>query len=840
MPLKLHQDFTRPTLETSARRGPTLGITRATDGGITDADGWYRVVWDGEPRYMGATWAQNRVPDSDDLTAGTWTLTNLTAAENTSDYPSGLGLTRSWTLTDTVDGVDEAHFVGYSAGSEQDKTNILSVYAKAGTTDYLCLSARNWATNTARTAIFNLANGTVAVEGSIFDDSGIEDAGNGWYRCWGRLPAANALSTQDNINIGVSSGPLGNDAVYTGTASLTVHVAAPQGEMVEGRWDNNNHILQSDLDTNWSAIGTGASYATGADDPFGGTDAIAFSEGSASATSFYMQYVHNASAQDHMGRYTIFSVYAKAINRNWFRIGIVSFTGWPGTATVDFNLSTGETGYNAGTTIYGIEDAGNGWYRCWAGFSVNTDDSTGVFRLYASEGDNDIQYDGLSQESLYLYGAQVEVKKPSQTSPGTFVETSGSTVFAYTPSTYIPTSGAAETSLTGTATGLLIEEARTNLARESEDFSTSWSTISIAQVDTNQTVSPDGALTADKLGDNSATGTGNVRLVQSLTLSVSTQYCASIYAKADQLDWLRVVMSSMGNNAGMHFDLTNVATGTAVGSVDDSGIEDVGNGWCRCWYVFTTDGVDAAGNIDLYVCDADNDVTVDADGTSSIFIWGAQVEAGAFPSSYIPTTTASVTRNADSPGATVSETVTSEGYTLYSKVVTPYDIPDDRSLFVITDADQNDYVGMDVNNDDPRFLSGSAGGDGGNASGVANDFATAGTFETAGRFLEDDLSLYNNGVAQGTDTAADIPTEVCTELRVGRNIADNKWLNGTFVELRAWDYGFTNEQLEDASNGIFPTELRHKNPNLQHNDDDRRHKGTALRHNDVTLRHQGG
>ena len=74
-------------------------------------------------------------------------------------------------------------------------------------------------------------------------------------------------------------------------------------------------------------------------------------------------------------------------------------------------------------------------------------------------------------------------------------------------------------------------------------------------------------------------------------------------------------------------------------------IQSIGNGWYRCTIVGTTPAVVVVNRVDMIVSDNDANYVCAING--SIFIWGSQLEVGAYASSYIPTTTASVTRNAD-------------------------------------------------------------------------------------------------------------------------------------------------------------------------------------------------
>jgi hypothetical protein len=184
--------------------------------------------------------------------------------------------------------------------------------------------------------------------------------------------------------------------------------------------------------------------------------------------------------------------------------------------------------------------------------------------------------------------------------------------------------------------GLLIEESRTNLVLQSEDFSTTWSAIS-ATVSVNATTSPNGLVTADKLIVNLLSVTG--RLSQNTTLTGSHTFSA--FLKASEWSWAFITPSAAVG--GVWFNLSNGTIGTQQSGCVGS-IVSYGNGWYRCSVTLTGTGV--ASTARVTPTNADNANTA-GDGTSGIFAWGAQLEAGSFPTSYIPTVASSVVRSAD-------------------------------------------------------------------------------------------------------------------------------------------------------------------------------------------------
>jgi hypothetical protein len=194
--------------------------------------------------------------------------------------------------------------------------------------------------------------------------------------------------------------------------------------------------------------------------------------------------------------------------------------------------------------------------------------------------------------------------------------------------------------------GLLIEESRTNLLRYSAQLEIGAWGKTRATITANATVAPDGASTADKIVEDT-TASSTHFITQVIAFTAGTTYVLSAYVKADERNWFdfQLPSSIMGTIRNAFFDVSNGTLGTVTSGVT-AAITFAGNGWYRCSLTFTPT---ASGSVSFafLLADADNSISYTGDGTSGLFVWGAQLEAGAFATSYIPTTTASLTRNAD-------------------------------------------------------------------------------------------------------------------------------------------------------------------------------------------------
>jgi hypothetical protein len=211
--------------------------------------------------------------------------------------------------------------------------------------------------------------------------------------------------------------------------------------------------------------------------------------------------------------------------------------------------------------------------------------------------------------------------------------------------------------ITGQSLGLLVEESRSNQLRYSEDFSvTGISNWDTGQATTsrlsNIVVSPDGNTTADKLVEGTSTNSGYT-FYQPNSISGTGNICFSCFFKPAGRRYVEVNIWD-GNTiaAGAVFDIqtgTYISSGATGGgsiSVSSYGIIPYPNGWYRCYLVANRSSITY-----IYSRIVIRNNTIQAnyagDGTSGIYLWGAQLEAGAFPTSYIPTVASTVTRSAD-------------------------------------------------------------------------------------------------------------------------------------------------------------------------------------------------
>jgi hypothetical protein len=209
-----------------------------------------------------------------------------------------------------------------------------------------------------------------------------------------------------------------------------------------------------------------------------------------------------------------------------------------------------------------------------------------------------------------------------------------------------------------TCKGLLIEESRTNLFDASADFqgAGNWKYV-LGVLNTSAVVGPDGVTTVRKLVMNngaSPTFAGNSGVYNVLSLTNGTSYTYSVFAKSGEFNVIRFRDSYVsGNFLDINLDTGVITNGTAIYTNVSANL--YANGFRRIQFTFVFPGATGAVASPAYRADSTGD------GTSGFYVFGGQLEAGGFATSYIPTTTASVLRNADV--ATMTGTNFSDWYT---------------------------------------------------------------------------------------------------------------------------------------------------------------------------------
>lgn len=342
--------------------------------------------------------------------------------------------------------------------------------------------------------------------------------------------------------------------------------------------------------------------------------------------------------------------------------------------------------------------------------------------------------------------------------------------------------------LAKSARGILLEEQRTNLLTYSSAFS-NWASYQTT-VNSDVSVAPDGTTTADEIVRTA--GATDSRQV-TVTFSGNGTKSVSIFVKYSTspsfgLSMYDYTASATRLSAAFVFN-SGVPTSGNIGAGSVEAIENFGGGWYRIKLIVPN--VVAANNNVLFVvpCDAGS-----SNGQKTAF-WGAQAEDGAFATSYIPTTTATVTRIGDIATVPVSAFpyITTEGtLVVHAATYAPKDYAFGAEL---GDGTYNNRVSV---------ISGAVGSNSMfvDAAGVRPAFFGVAGVAGANMFyraaiaykVNDFASSVNGGNLQTTSSGA-VPTGITT-LHLGKFGGGGNILNGWIKQITYLPRRLTNAELQ--------------------------------------------
>ena len=390
----------------------------------------------------------------------------------------------------------------------------------------------------------------------------------------------------------------------------------------------------------------------------------------------------------------------------------------------------------------------------------------------------------------------------------TFTRTTG----AANPATYVDSNGYIVSatnnqprfdydSVTLACKGLLIEESRTNLFLQSQDLSTTWVNIASSE-QTDVAVSPDGTTNADKFIIDNGIASGSSTIYQSITkAATATTYTVSVYVKPAEYNSCRFVFrdtASAANNVSVYFNAATgaVASGPTAGGTFTAGtasISNAGNGWYRCTLTATT-STEISVQLRLYAYN-NGTGSVTGNGSDGIYLWGAQLETGAFATSYIPTTTAALTRNADV--ATMTGTNFSDWFNASEGT---FEFQGEVKALVSGARFLGVSDGTSTNR--MEFLNNLADGklrwysSGGVASDTANAMTANVVFGASGAYKLNDYATALNGGATVADTSATVPA--VNQMRIGYSTTTGS-LNGWMLKIMYFPQRLINAEVQSFS-----------------------------------------
>ena len=443
-----------------------------------------------------------------------------------------------------------------------------------------------------------------------------------------------------NFNLGVSTGAT---PVFTRASGATYRYS--DGYL---RYAPENLLLRSQEfnDALWQKFRTNntgtPSYIDVAIAPDGTQTADAIIPTNVSGTHAYGQTVSITSGQKYS-----FSFYAKS--NGYSRVFVSQFAGTGSVPAAGsgsyFDLSNGTVYGNPSPWVFSITPISDGWFRCTGVFTGGANLTTDGPAIYVVDSSGNISFTGNNSSSIYIWGAQLE--RHSSARP--YISTTSAAV--YGPRFEYDTSG--------NPIGLLIEESSTNLLTYSEQFdNAAWTKTALntsgSPAWVNAYTAPNGLQVSDKIIPNTTNTFHDIRSAASFSMQAGIN-TVSVYARAGGYNFFEILVASTNALSKYATVVINLSDGSDAGtgvyqtwSLYNLSTKSVGDGWYRINFAFNVDALTTTGLIIFSsLPTSSRGVQFAGDGSSGVYLFGAQLEAKPFATSYIPTVASSVARSAD-------------------------------------------------------------------------------------------------------------------------------------------------------------------------------------------------
>jgi molybdopterin-binding protein len=351
---------------------------------------------------------------------------------------------------------------------------------------------------------------------------------------------------------------------------------------------------------------------------------------------------------------------------------------------------------------------------------------------------------------------------------------------------------------------LLVEASATNLALQSEDFTTTWSPTNVTvSANVTGTTDPFGTNLADQIFETAASGLHF--LAQTMSITSGTTYTGTIFFKkaTGSPDWVQLAFSTTGLAGFANFNLASGTVGNVLAGCTAS-IENYGNGWYRCRLTQTaTASGTSGGPIPVFVNNTNSVtrfLTYTGNTATSIYVFGAQLETGSVATTYIPTTTGTGSRAADvisASGALVSGLIGQTEGTIYAEVDVRNWIASGRIL-TCSNGTSNERIMIQVGAN--RTLQAIVT----TASADVVDISTAsgqvnGVYKCALTYASGDFAFYVNGTQIGTDSSGGVPASTSVFLgKIGTSASTN-FLNDRIRAAALYTTRLSNAQLAELT-----------------------------------------